>query len=260
LEAKQRYAKYGDRHMPYLNAVERAINYMWERYSEPLSLADIARSATLSRFHFSRLFKETTGVSPGQFLTAVRIHQAKRMLVATSMSVADVSAAVGYSSLGSFTNRFTDSVGISPGRFRGPARTSPQPGRGPRPDPALHAPGGVTGTIRLPDDWRRGCVYVGVFDTAIVQRRPKAAVVLGIESSGPHPSRLGGVPDGRWFVHAVAIAESSAPGKYAVNGPLVGMGGPTRVSGGGGAFEISLRPRIPTDPPVLLDMPELALG
>jgi AraC family transcriptional regulator len=232
--------------MPYLNAVERAVNYMWDQYSEPLSLADIAHSATLSRFHFSRLFKQATGVPPRQFLTAVRIHQAKHMLAATSMNVAEVSAAVGYSSLGSFTNRFTDSVGISPSRFRGTVRTSSQPWRGLLPSSPPHTPGKVTGTIRLPGDWSGGCVYIGVFDSAIIQRRPKAAVLLGAESPGPHSCRLANVPDGRWFVHAVTIAE---------RGGLVGMGGPVRVSGGTGTFEITLRPTIPTDPPVLLAMP-----
>jgi transcriptional regulator GlxA family with amidase domain len=130
--------------MPYRSAVEQAIKYMRERYSEPLSLTDIARSATLSRSHFLRVFKEDTGVTPGQFLTAVRIHEAKRMVLATSMSVSDVSLAVGYSSLGSFTNRFTAVAGVSPGRFRciasqqeSAAQRAPLPGTDPPIPPAV---------------------------------------------------------------------------------------------------------------------------
>jgi AraC family transcriptional regulator len=252
------YKKVRRSDVPFVSAVERAINCMWERYSEPLSLTDIARSAILSRFHFSRVFKEATGVSPGQFLTAVRIHQAKRMLLATSMNVADVSAAVGYSSPGSFTNRFTDSVGMSPSRFRAAAQESPPTGL--LPDPAFRGLGRVTGTVQLPADRARVCLYLGVFDTGIMQRRPKAAVMLSVESAGPHPCRLDSVPDGRWFVHAAVIAESGESGAYAVNQPLIGMGGPMRVSGGVGAFAVTLRPRIPTDPPVLLAMPELTLA
>lgn len=240
------------------NAVEQAINCMWERYSEPLSLTDIARSAILSRFHFSRIFKEETGVAPVQFLAAVRIHQAKHMLLATSMNVAEVSAAVGYSSLGSFTNRFTDSVGISPSRFRWAALNSPEARQGQPPNPAFHEIGGMTGTLLLPRDWARGCVYLGVFDTGIMQRRPKAAVLLSVESTGPHPCRLANVSDGRWFVHAVTIAKPGEPGNYAAEEPLVGMSGPVRVTGGAGAFAVTLRPRVPTDPPVLLAMPVLA--
>jgi AraC family transcriptional regulator len=235
--------------MPYLDAVERAVTYMWDQYDEPLSLADIARSATLSRFHFSRVFKDATGVTPGQFLAAVRIHQAKSMLAATTMNVADVSVAVGYSSVGSFTNRFTDSVGVSPKRFRCTVRASAQPWPGSPPDPAFRAPSEVTGVIRLPGEWTGGPVYVGVFDSAIIQRRPEAAVLLGARSPGPHPGRFSNIPDGRWYVHAITEL-----------GGLVGTAGPVPVSGGNGTFQLILRPRIPTDPPVLLAIPELGLS
>src|SRR5579863_2601923 len=79
------------------SAVDRAVTCIWERYGDSLSLADMARSATLSRFHFIRVFERQTGVSPGRFLAAVRIYQAKRLLLASSMSVAGVASAVGYS-------------------------------------------------------------------------------------------------------------------------------------------------------------------
>src|SRR5260370_25836049 len=98
--------------------VESAIAHIWESYGESLSLSDIAKSAILSRFHFYRVFREATGVSPGRFLSAVRIYQAKRLLVSTSLIVTDISLAVGYNSLGSFTNRFTHSSEASPPRFR----------------------------------------------------------------------------------------------------------------------------------------------
>ncbi|MFJ6837243.1 helix-turn-helix domain-containing protein [Streptomyces sp. NPDC091209] len=94
---------------------------MRERYGELLALARIAESALLSRFHFTRLFKEETGLTPGRFLAAVRIHEAERLIGKTSMSITEVSYAVGYNSLGSFTN-FTASVGVSPSRFRRLAR------------------------------------------------------------------------------------------------------------------------------------------
>src|ERR1700744_488568 len=105
------------------SAAERAIRFMCERYSEPLSLDDIAGSAIMSRFHFCRIFASATGVTPGRFLSAIRIFEAKRMLLNTAMNVTDITFAVGFNSLGSFSNHFTDSVGISPGRFRRIART-----------------------------------------------------------------------------------------------------------------------------------------
>ena len=72
------------------SAVQRAIRFIRENYSEPLSLDDIAGSAIMSRFHFCRIFAGATGVTPGRFLSAIRIYEAKRMLLNTAMNVTDV--------------------------------------------------------------------------------------------------------------------------------------------------------------------------
>lgn len=239
------------------SAVERAVNCIWERYSDPLSLADLARSATLSRFHFARVFKDTTGVSPGQFLAAVRIYQAKRMLLITSMSVAGVSSAVGYGSLGSFTSHFTDSVGLSPSRFRRAAHRTEashsDPGHSALP-PASPVPvGAMTGTVRLPAGYARARVYLGVFDTRILQRRPQSAVMLDVTSPRPRSYWLPKVPDGRWFLHAVAVADTDEPEPWTQRHLLVGGGGQVQATLGA----ITLRPRSLTDLPALLALPDL---
>jgi AraC family transcriptional regulator len=243
------------------SAVDRAVNCIWQRYCDPLSLADMANSAMLSRFHFLRVFKQQTGVSPGQFLAAVRIYQAKRMLVTSSMSVAGVSFAVGYGSLGSFTTHFTDSVGISPSRFRRTLHGSVLPDSawcdaacGVPPHSPL--PGSVaTGTVRLPEGYARGRVYLGIFDTPILQRRPQSAVVLDVTSPRPHPYFLPRVPDGRWFLNAVAVADTDEPEPWTRRHLLVGGGSQVQASLGA----ITLRPRSLTDLPVLLALPDLEL-
>lgn len=238
-------------------AVKQAIKCIWERYSEPLSLADIARSAALSQFHFSRVFREATGVSPGQYLSAVRIYQAKRMLLTTSMNVADISAAVGYASLGSFGNHFTDSVGLSPSRFR---RMSEHD----RIEPVVplygtSSPAGeVAGTASLPEGYAAAFVYIGVFDTRIVQHRPQAATRIEIPSPQPFSYRLAGVPAGRWFVHAVAVADSFEPEPWNQRSLLICELGPVRISPGTRTFAaLALRPRHPADLPILLALPDL---
>lgn len=233
------------------SAVDQAVTCIWQRYNDPLSLAEIARSATLSRFHFARTFKEQTGVSPGQFLAAVRIYQAKRMLVTSSMSVAAVSCAVGYGSLGSFTTHFTDSVGISPSRFR---RVSQQGALTAWGLPADSPPeGAVTGTVRLPEGYASARVYIGVFDTPIVQRRPQSAAWLDVTSQRTHEYWLPRMPEGRWFLHALAVADTAEPEPWTRRHLLVGGGGQVRSALGG----ITLRPRCPTDLPALLALPEL---
>lgn len=235
-------------------AIERAISCIWERYGEPLTLGDIARSAVLSRFHFSRVFKEATGVPPGQFLSAVRIYQAKRMLLTTSASVADVSSAVGYSSLGSFTTHFTDSVGISPSRFRRADGTeSVAPHRGPS-----SLEGEISGTVNLPAGYASGLIYLGVFDTPIVQRRPRAARVFDAHSSRPFTYRLARVPEGTWFVHALAVADSTEPRPWDHRASLVSNAGPVVVTPGIRTLvTLAMRLRQRMDLPVLLALPEL---
>ena len=238
-------------------AVERAIKCIWERYSEPLSHTEIAQSALLSRFYFARIFRNATGVTPGRFLAAVRIYQAKRMLLSTSMTITDISFAVGYNSLGSFTNHFTDSVGVSPGRFRRISRNGgfdlPQP---PGTLPSAH--GTIAGTISLPEGYADARVYVGTFTTPIVQHWPAAAATVDVTHGGPAPYELPYVPEGTWFVHAVGVADSADPEPWTRRTLLVDAHNPVTVTAGT-ITRVGIRPRPsrPTDPPVLLALPDL---
>lgn len=240
------------------SAIERSIEFIWERYDEPLSLSDIACSAILSRFHFCRIFKDATGVSPGRFLSAVRIYQAKRMLLNTPMKVTDISFAVGYNSLGSFTNHFTASVGVSPGRFR---RVSGNVDfeQSVRPPVRLGLDGTVTGTVTKPEGFGWTRVYLGVFDDPIVQRHPIAGTVFDVSASaGPHPYRLANVPNGAWFIHAVAAADTLDREPWARRTVLVDTGKLGLLRPGASvSADISLRLRRPTDLPILLALPDL---
>ena len=67
-------------------AVEGAVACMRERFGDPLTITDLAENAALSRFDFSRLFRQETGVSPGRFLAAVRIGEAKKLIDTTAMA------------------------------------------------------------------------------------------------------------------------------------------------------------------------------
>jgi AraC family transcriptional regulator len=239
--------------------VEHAAMCIWEHYSEPLSLADIANSALLSRFHFSRVFKDATGVTPGRFLSAVRIFQAKHMLLTTSMTITEITFAVGYNSLGSFSSIFTDSVGLSPAQFRRMART----GGFELPPPRYGSPRtreSVAGTIGLPPGFHDARVYVAAFETAIMRQRPVAAVIHVATSGEPTSYHLPGVPPGTWFVHAVGVADSTDPEPWTRRTSLVARTGPVRVtSGATTSVELSLRPRQVTDPPILLALPDLTI-
>ena len=97
-------------------AVGPVVRAMRENLAAGLTLADMADIACLSPFHFHRVFHQAAGIPPGQFLTALRMDAAKRLLLTTTESVVDVCFAVGYSSPGTFTTGFTRLVGETPER------------------------------------------------------------------------------------------------------------------------------------------------
>src|SRR6266705_4939952 len=84
------------------------------RYSEPLSVDDLARAAGLSRAHFSREFRSTFGESPHAYLLTRRLERAAALLRTTDRTVADICFCVGLRSIGSFTTSFTRTYCMSP--------------------------------------------------------------------------------------------------------------------------------------------------
>ncbi len=101
--------------MPHLR---RAKDLMDRSYANPIDLDVLGRAAGCSRFHFARSFRATYGETPGRYLTRRRIERAKDLLRATNLTVTEICFMVGFSSLGSFSARFTDLVGVSPSVYR----------------------------------------------------------------------------------------------------------------------------------------------
>lgn len=241
------------------SAIKSAIARIWADYSEPLSLDEIAKSAILSRFHFSRVFRAATRVSPGRYLSAVRIYQAKRLLATTTLSVTDISLAVGFNSLGSFTNHFTDSVGAPPSRFRRMWTEGMRGTRTPQPENrSLSESGTVTGTVTLPTGYATARVYIGAFDTPIIQRQPAAWTVVEAKACAKARYCLPDVSPGQWFVRAVATADSVDPEPWTRRSLLLGDVDPVTVTDRStSVVGIALRPKRMTDLPVLYAIPDL---
>src|SRR2546425_7037859 len=99
-------------------AARCAIQAMHTHLHEVLTLEDLASVACLSPSHFHRVFRRLIGIPPGEFLSALRFQMARRLLLSTSLSVTDICFEVGYTSMGSFTSRFTQLVGLSPRLLR----------------------------------------------------------------------------------------------------------------------------------------------
>ncbi|MFL0180192.1 helix-turn-helix transcriptional regulator [Mycobacterium sp. SMC-15] len=91
-------------------------------YAQPLNLEALARDVHLSTGHLSRQFKLAYGESPYSYLMTRRIERAMALLRCGDMSVTEVCFAVGCSSLGTFSTRFTELVGMPPSRYRAETR------------------------------------------------------------------------------------------------------------------------------------------
>src|SRR5881275_785310 len=98
--------------------LRKAKDRMDREFDRPLDVPALARSAAMSTGHFSRSFKAAFGESPYSYLMTRRIERAKALLRRGDMSVTDVCFAVGCTSLGSFSSRFTELVGETPSSYR----------------------------------------------------------------------------------------------------------------------------------------------
>jgi AraC-like DNA-binding protein len=98
--------------------LRRARDLMDREYTRPLDVAAIARAALMSSAHFSREFRAAYGETPYAYLMTRRIERAKALLRRGDLSVTEVCLAVGCTSLGSFSARFTELVGETPRAYR----------------------------------------------------------------------------------------------------------------------------------------------
>ncbi len=98
--------------------LRRAMAHLEEHLAEPFNLAELAATVGMSEFHFSRLFKKATGVSPSRHLIRQRIARAQQLLQETDLSIIRVGTAVGYSSPSHFAQLFKRETGLLPRQYR----------------------------------------------------------------------------------------------------------------------------------------------
>jgi AraC-like DNA-binding protein len=227
---------------------------MRDNLSESVTIDDMARAAMFSKFHFTRIFQRATGVSPGRFLSAIRLQRAKQLLVSTSLNVADISIQVGYNSVGTFSSRFTRSVGLSPTTYRRMGGFSTQIVAG-----AAAAVPAMNSTVRG-NVWPSarndpGLIFVGLFPGRMPEGRPVSCTIL----DRPGPYLLDQVPEGTWYLlsHSVPATNllATAAEPFGDDPRLsVGSLGPILVRRESAVRcpDLRLRPIRTLDPPVLL--------
>jgi AraC-like DNA-binding protein len=91
---------------------------MDRRFADSLDLDQMAEHVGFSKFHFARAFKDAYGETPANYLTRRRVERAKDLLRSANLTVTEVCMLVGFSSLGSFSSRFSELVGMSPSAFQ----------------------------------------------------------------------------------------------------------------------------------------------
>lgn len=102
--------------LPY-RRIDQAIRLMTLQYAHPLTIDGIARTVSYHRSHLTRLFKETTGMSPMQFLFKVRMKKAEELLEG-DLTIAQIASSVGYNDPLFFTKQFRKWNGMSPTEYR----------------------------------------------------------------------------------------------------------------------------------------------
>ena len=94
------------------------VDMIEQQLAEPLNIGQLAAQCALSPYHFARMFRESFGVPPHQYLLARRLTRARELLRNSRLSLGDVALACGFASASHFANRFKQTVGATPGEYR----------------------------------------------------------------------------------------------------------------------------------------------
>ncbi|WP_308314761.1 AraC family transcriptional regulator [Bacillus sp. V3-13] len=242
-------------------AAEEAIKYMQKHLDQDITTVELATHVGYSTYHFIRIFKEITGVTPRHYLSALRIESGKQILLDSSASNLKTLLAIGFRSMGSFSSRFKQLVGLSPKGFRlesealvnyvnqykhkeivAPVDVSNQ-------SPCIHC------HMQVPSSFK-GLIFVGLFPRPIPDQRPVAGTALH------HTKRIhsfANVPPGQYYVLAAGIPWSLNPKNYFVyDKALRGKSEPVTVQEDSILeVNVELREPLPYDPPILVNLPLL---
>lgn len=191
--------------------IDEVIAYIHQNIYDPLPLSRLADYAAYSPFHFSRIFKERMGLSPQYFVSALRLQKAKDLLIQTNMSIRDIGLEIGQQSLGTFTTRFTERVGVTPSHFRNSAQqadslfqTLHKLNDWRESAPAVNSYSCIEGTIEaeVPFD---GVILIGLFAKPI----PEGLPLYGTLLPGLGAFRFTDVKPGTYYLMATSVSWGS---------------------------------------------------
>lgn len=118
LHSNAREAAVRARHVLAPYRLRRAVDFIDANLAGPIGVAEIADAGGISRFHFSRAFRQTTGKAPYAFLLDRRLTAAKTLLIGETTSLTAIAQRCGFASLSQFSRMFKRETGVTPSRFR----------------------------------------------------------------------------------------------------------------------------------------------
>lgn len=249
-------------HDSHLKAVKLAIEYMKEHLDEDLTSEQLAAHVGYSPYHFTRVFKRVTGISPRQYLSALRIESGKIKLLKEPSLLTKILLAIGFQSAGSFNTRFKQFVGLSPKKFH---HTSAELTKYMNEwehkslttslDDAETFPK-ITCQITAPPTFR-GIIFVGLFPRPIPDQRPVVGTAI---NQNTRSCVFRHIPPGTYYLLAAGIAWSLNLRDYFVlDKSLRGMyetaievDDTTNLN-----LTVALREPLPQDPPIVVNLPLL---
>lgn len=98
--------------------IKEAMNYIEQNFQNPITIEDIAAVCGINRSYFGKIFRNSVGQSPQEFLMNYRMVKATELLKLTSLSIADIGSAVGYENQLHFSRAFKNIYGVSPREWR----------------------------------------------------------------------------------------------------------------------------------------------
>ncbi|KIL34270.1 transcriptional regulator [Cohnella kolymensis] len=188
--------------------IDEVIAYIHKHIYDPLPLARLADHVAYSPYHFTRIFKERIGLPPLYYVSSLRLQKAKDFLLRTNWNVRDIGLEIGQQSLGTFTTRFTERVGVSPSEFRDSALQADNHLRSlqklddwPREIPTSTRHARIEGTVQAEVPFE-GVILIGLFAKPIPEGLPLHGTLL---------SCLGdfcftGVKPGTYYLMATSVS------------------------------------------------------
>ncbi|MCM3715110.1 AraC family transcriptional regulator [Alkalihalobacillus oceani] len=244
-------------------AVDQVLDYIHNHLDAPLSLEQLASEAAYSPYHFSRLFKERTGLSPHYYIASLRLQHAKELLLTTNLTIRDIGMEIGQQSLGTFTTRFTERVGMTPAFFRRSEELTEQligrlqdAGEWKALLPVQPGGGVVEGSIQSAHPIS-GVILVGLFTKPIPEGLPAYGTLL----ASPGEFSFSGVEPGTYFLLATSVEWGTAAQSILVPHETLRCRSPYPIIISGRNRvpyqALSLHPPRIGEPPILISLPIL---